>query len=805
MVKQRNSMQPFDVREGRAMVSLGPLNKEHFCVYKCPFCYVNGDFPSYASLDTPDILKWLREHYGTYDIIYVSGDTDSFAPPRTLRALDLLERLSEFQVDLMFTTRSLLPLGTHSRLAAVAETLRMDGHSLFGCTSISQFSKPELEPPPIPSTHDRVQQVQSFRDLGLISVLAMRPFLPVVPPDDYLAIVTACAASAHIVLGKEWFSDSEGRMDAAVFCGDGPVDYHHTLQRMDWDDNKTLWKVYSPRAVEMAVSSHCEKLGKPFFMKSRLAVEWARRHRDLLLPMPRSAAEPAVTPGSLLMNAASEGACPPRTPQYPPIVVRGAPSVASNCTTGSYQRTASPQVVGVGALNVNYVVPFTKAQAYLKQITRGRIEAGQETWVADNDIDNTLHDLGYQNVDYCGLGGAAYHTVDCLAQIGVGLSLGYIGAAGMPVPDAKGGKLDILEKLKIRSIDHHYVHLSSNGPGRTVSIRNTKDKSRSNQTAPGANDELLSFIDGKEDALSGYLAGAQWVHLSSLVDRKCMLKVVELVQRAKRINDRLIVSFDPGSEYCRLPEQGGMNIVERVLACVDYLFVNSAEFDQLAAIRDRVPKQRRDTTDTAATVFEAYQCDGVSIIVQNTNYYRVQFFWKVGREVLSRREFKYPLWHSGVKEVTGASGILAAGIIAAHLLPDIGYDSRLSARFAMALVRQKLGRTGFEAGGEYQRMLIETRANLRRKDSAKPLFEYAVQWFGADVLIKGVLGSLLAALIVYVISILSCNSRPEQQIVAGDKAQQAGSAGSQQVLTNSAQSGEAKGELPVRELHTATP
>jgi hypothetical protein len=54
----------------------------------------------------------------------------------------------------------------------------------------------------------------------------------------------------------------------------------------------------------------------------------------------------------------------------------------------------------------------------------------------------------------------------------------------------------------------------------------------------------------------------------------------------------------------------------------------------------------------------------------------------------------------------------------------------------MALVREKLGKTGFEASSEYQRMLKKTRERLRRKDNAKPFLE-ALQPIKEDVLKPG--------------------------------------------------------------------
>lgn len=694
-------MQPFDLREMRAMISLGPLNKEQFCPFRCPFCYVNGQFPSYASLEIPEILAWLRQNQGAFDIIYLSGDTDSLAPPRTEKAIDLIEQLAEFEVDLMFTTRAILPPWACVRLADVAAALKRRDALLFGCTSISQCSLPHLEPRPIPPVNERIRQMHRFRDGGLVSVLAMRPFLPVVPTDDYRRIVTSCAAAAHMVFGKEWYADGQGRMDAAIYGGAQPLKYDCTLQRMHWDDNNIVWKVYAPKDVETSVAKHCETLGLPFFMRSRLGVEWARQNRDQIRTPHRGPSKPAI-------------------PQ-------------------------SPQVVGVGALNVNYVVPFSRAQARLKQITRGRIEAGQESWATEDEIEGLLAEIGYQNFDYCGLGGAAYHTVDCLAQIGLGLSLGYVGVAGAAVRGTGAEQLDILDRLDEKHIDRRYVFSSPNTPGRTVSIRNIKDRMRSNNTAPGANDELLSFLQKRRNDIITYLAGARWIHLSSLVDRLCMVAVADCVEEAKRINGRLIVSFDPGSEYCRKPEMDGTNIVKRVLACTDYLFVNSVEFDQLAK-RDRSTRGDRESTETAAAVFHAYDCAHVCMVVQDTNYYRVQSFWMFQGDVLTRRDFQRPFWHSTVKEVTGASGILAAGYIAARMLPDVGYDSHLATRFAMALVREKLGRTGFEANGDYQRMLKRARARLRHKDNTKPFFE-GLQPLNEDF-IKGVLASIVAAAIV---------------------------------------------------------
>lgn len=82
-----------------------------------------------------------------------------------------------------------------------------------------------------------------------------------------------------------------------------------------------------------------------------------------------------------------------------------------------------------------------------------------------------------------------------------------------------------------------------------------------------------------------------------------------------------------------------------------------------------------------------------------------------------------------------------AGFIVAKLKPNIGHDSHFAVKLAMALVRDKLGRTGFESNGAYQRMLVDADKRLRRQDDAMPIFESLQPFFNADV-IKGVLVGL---------------------------------------------------------------
>lgn len=270
----------FDIRDGRAMVSLGPLSAKRFCTYACAFCYVHADFPKYASLPIPEIIDYLQGHAGEYDIVYVSGDTDSLAPPRTNKGLELLDALATLQTDVLFTTRAPLGSADLDRLAVLNERLSQQGNILFGCISISRLrSAPHLEPPPVPSPEQRLEVLGGLHARGIVSVLAMRPFLPVVPVEEYVEIARVAAPFADVILGEAWYADKGGVLVRQVLRADDPSELDFEEHRMDFDSNDAVWKVWGGKEVREKVGAFCSDAGIPFFMRSRPAILHVRELR----------------------------------------------------------------------------------------------------------------------------------------------------------------------------------------------------------------------------------------------------------------------------------------------------------------------------------------------------------------------------------------------------------------------------------------------------------------------------------------------------------------------------------------------
>ena len=272
---------PFFLGNSRAMISLGPLSETKYCTYSCPFCYVDVGFIKYSKLKINDILIWLRENSEKFNIIYISGDTDSFAPPRTDLALMLLDKLTEFKVDLLFTTRTVFNDYELNKIKEINDKLKSQNNVLFGCVSISQLHTPFIEPKPIPHPLERIEQLGKFRQLGIVSVLAMRPFLPIIPYIEYIELIELAKSNTDIILGEWWFSDTKDILENKIIQEKIVefADYNIEEMVMDFDDNNEKWRVWRNSKIKIIITDKCKQLGLPFFMRSKPAIDWYNKEK----------------------------------------------------------------------------------------------------------------------------------------------------------------------------------------------------------------------------------------------------------------------------------------------------------------------------------------------------------------------------------------------------------------------------------------------------------------------------------------------------------------------------------------------
>lgn len=287
MCKEKNDNQNwYYLSNNRAMVSLGPLNKKKTCPYSCAFCYVQDGFIPYVQKDITDIIDFLIRHRGEYDIIYVSGDTDSFADPRKKTGILLLQRIAEnINCDLLFTTRTVFNDEDVSVLSEIVRCLNNKKKELFACISISRYSDEVayLEPKPIPSPEERIETIKKLHEIGAVTVLALRPFLPVVPISDYLEILKRTAGFVDIVLGEAFYFIIGGQIEKRVFLNEVPEKVLTELKTgyMDFNDNTEEWSIWSSENLEKQISDYCAMNNIVFSMRSNTAISEYKMKKTL--------------------------------------------------------------------------------------------------------------------------------------------------------------------------------------------------------------------------------------------------------------------------------------------------------------------------------------------------------------------------------------------------------------------------------------------------------------------------------------------------------------------------------------------
>lgn len=275
---------PYFIGLGRAMVSLGPISNTSYCTYRCRFCYVQGPFPKYASATVPEIASWLESRREQYDIVYVSGDTDSFAQPRTAYGLDLLEELVRLDVDVLFTTRYVFSGSELERLGQISRRYRAKRLLLIGCVSISQLHYPELEPSPIGSPQLRAALLNEMQSLGIVTALTIRPFIPSIPASEYRAIASLAAEYGDVILGGDLYVDANGAVLGGIRRASPNLDLDLSVSQiraLDFSLANDDWMTLSHPEAVAEVSAVCHDLRKPFFLRSAGAIDWIRERRSV--------------------------------------------------------------------------------------------------------------------------------------------------------------------------------------------------------------------------------------------------------------------------------------------------------------------------------------------------------------------------------------------------------------------------------------------------------------------------------------------------------------------------------------------
>ncbi|MGW4893336.1 PfkB family carbohydrate kinase [Kitasatospora sp. NPDC004240] len=324
-------------------------------------------------------------------------------------------------------------------------------------------------------------------------------------------------------------------------------------------------------------------------------------------------------------------------------------------------------------------------------------EWGTETAVDEATVYAALEAINAATLQ-TSLGGSAYNAVNVLAQLQLGLRLGYVGVAGR-VP---GPGLSAVQQLRALGVDHPFVfrdddHLCG------ICFSLTEDGDRTLLTHAGANAAMADHLAGSFDEVVAYLSGARVVHVTSFLDERTPSVLLAVLRAVKAVSPATLISFDPGHVWSTHPSRD----IFDMCALSTYLLLNHREFHELGK------RGESDTDEDVAARLLRRLADerGVLIVKRRTGIHT----WRSesGKAI---EEF-YPqvvLADDQIEDATGAGDVFAAGLLA--VLTSDRLQVELGSLLGMTLARHKLRYVGSHGHGQ---LAAVTKDFIRSHDAAR--------------------------------------------------------------------------------------
>lgn len=321
-------------------------------------------------------------------------------------------------------------------------------------------------------------------------------------------------------------------------------------------------------------------------------------------------------------------------------------------------------IVGIGALNLDYIAASPIPDGY---------DPGGETAVGEDVIVRALDAV---NPSTASLGGSAFNTVYALAQMKLGLRLGYVGVAGrtpLRGPSA-------VEELTRQGVDTAGIlQTEARLTGTCLSLMEHGE--RTLLTHAGANQLMAQYLERQFDELLAYVQRARIVHVTSFLDPLTPAVLLRLLRALRARHPDVGISFDPGHAWCINPTPEVLGILE----LSDYVLLNHTEFTALRRLSESFLRLMAGD-------------DPVALVKQPTG---ITIYRHEASAVAAATFAQQPLGEDEIVDATGAGDVFAAGLLAglAHSEPQLERGTLLGLRLARHKLRHvgSQGHAGFAA------------------------------------------------------------------------------------------------------------
>lgn len=334
-----------------------------------------------------------------------------------------------------------------------------------------------------------------------------------------------------------------------------------------------------------------------------------------------------------------------------------------------------PEIIGFGALNVDCIASASRlSQRAAEEITESvaRFEWNREGPADEGTIVEAMRHLGAASLGYS-LGGSAWLTTYALAQMRIGVRLGYVGMLGR----VQAPGLSFTGQMDELGIDRRWV-------GQTTSqlcglcLSYIDDTDRVMLTHPGANVRMADHLVEHGDEISEYLAGARYVHVTSFFDDRTPDEVHRVLLRAKELNPAMKISFDPGYDWAAHESPA----IEGVLGLADLLFVNYREFKALGHYRpgepdDFIARKVMRRVAPGCWIFVTKRYDVIEVLRQSD----------IGLQAY-RFQMVRPVRETELEDATGAGDVFSAAVLGA--LASNRLSVELGAFLGLSLARHRM-------------------------------------------------------------------------------------------------------------------